>query len=436
MENVVKKNENKIDYRASKYRSLINEIEFDIDVKEALKGQSSFECNVFSELSTLSLKFDYILSGNYMSLASLNDVLLNNIQYNCSHIYFEKITDNIESDNIEKGFQNITERFSVKNIPNDYHEFLVNTGYNILDRVTPSRINEIYFPVLKYDDLNIMIMSVVSFIDSNGITSNRACIVKINRENGNTDFHVNGKSGNFNIGNSNRAKITSPLSFFKYMRNLIGSSFSFTYYPKISTYKMEREKMFLFCNKMNQYLIGEQSMLLNAELSPVIIRQIRKIFKNMNEMNNNIKLDNETRDKIESKIFSTYLGEYITRGFSDGELKEAAKQKGCVCYPTKISFKGHELSRGKASARSKEFPLSFESVFYSLNTDIEIAGELDEFTLAWFDKSFFYENKDLSVSQTTIKIKKDYFSIVLLNTVHRNRKLVEFIEQTVRTAIS
>jgi hypothetical protein len=156
----------------------------------------------------------------------------------------------------------------------------------------------------------------------------------------------------------------------------------------------------------------------------------------MNEMNSNIKLNTEIRDKIESKIFSTYLGEYISRGFPDDELKKSAKQNGCVCYPTKISFKGHELSRGKATARSKEFPLTFESVFYSLNTDIEIAGELDEFTLAWFDNTFFDGNKELSVSQTTIKIKKDYFSIVLLNKKHRNRKLVEFIEQTIRTAIN
>jgi hypothetical protein len=369
-------------------------------------------------------------------LDSLNEIIFNNIKYNCSHIYFEKITDRIKNEDIEKGFRNITERFSLKNIPNDYHEYLLYSGYNILDRVVPSHINEIYFPVLTYDDLMINIMSVVSFIDSDDIPTNRACIISINREDGNTSFHINGKTGRFKIGNSNKAEINSPLSFFKYMKNLIGSSFSFLYEPKQSIYKKDREKMFLFCNNMNQYLIGEQSDLLSNELSPLIIRQIRKIFRNMNEMNSNIKLNTEIRDKIESKIFSTYLGEYISRGFPDDELKKSAKQNGCVCYPTKISFKGHELSRGKATARSKEFPLTFESVFYSLNTDIEIAGELDEFTLAWFDNTFFDGNKELSVSQTTIKIKKDYFSIVLLNKKHRNRKLVEFIEQTIRTAIN
>lgn len=436
MENVVLKIQNEFDYRASSYKSLINEIEFDKYMKELLKEESEFDCNKFGELSTLSLKFNYILNGKYISLDRLNEIILSNIQYDCSHIYFERIMDNIKNDDIEKGFQKITERFSFKNIPNDYHEYLLNTGYNILDRVTPSHVNEIYFPVLEYDDSMIRIMSVVSFIDSDELTSNRACIIQINRKNGDTSFHVNSKSGRFKIANSNKAEINSPLSFFKYMRDLIGSSFSFMYEPKLSTYKKDREKMFVFCNEMNQYLIGEQSNLLSTELSPMIIRQIKKIFKQMNEMNNNIKLDIETRDKIENKIFSTYLGEYISRGFPDNELKKSAKQKGCVCYPTKISFKGQELSRGKASARSKEFPLTFESVFYSLNTDIKIAGELDEFTLAWFDNPFFDKSKELSVSQTTIKINKDYFSIVLLNKKNKNRKLVEFIEQTIRTAIS
>lgn len=416
------------------YISLINESELYKEIVNNLGEDANKE--EFNNLSTPSLKFNYVLSNRHMSLNSLNSLILDNIQFNCSNIFFDKINTRLSDSDIIKAFKKITKSFSLKNVASNYHDELKSSGYNLLDRITGRVEDELYFPVLEFRESYIRIMTVVSFLDSDGIRSKRVCIVKVNRENGQTSFYVNGKLGNFKLKNRDSKIINSPLSFYKEVKFLIGQYFSVLYESKNNTYKIERKKMFLFCNQMNNLMIGHESEGLEELISPILKRQINKISNKMNKMNNNVKLSKETTERIQRKIFSAYLGEYITQGFPDDALKKNSIINGCPCYPTKISFKGQELSRGRASARNKNFPLTFESVFYSLNTDIEMAGELDEFTLAWFDSTFFSEKKVLSVSQTTIKINKSCFSIVLLNKKYKNRELVEFIERTIREAVS
>ncbi|MCD4978773.1 MULTISPECIES: hypothetical protein [Enterococcus] len=416
------------------YISLINESELYKEIIKKIREEANVE--EFNNLSTPTLKFNYVLSNQHISLNSLNSLILDNIQFNCSNIFFEKINTRLDDNDIIKAFERITKNFSLKNVASNYHEELKSSGYNLLDRITASVENELYFPVLEFSKSYIRIMSVVSFLDSDGIRSKRVCIVKINRENGQMSFYVNGKIGKFKLKNLDSITINSPLSFFQEIKLLIGKYLSIVYESKKSVYKKEREKMFIFCKKMNNLMIGQESNALKEYLFSTLKRQIKTISKKMNTLNNNVKLNEDIIERIQGKIFSTYLGEYITQGFPEDTLKKNSIEEGCTCYPTKISFKGQELSRGRASARNKNFPLTFESVFYSLNTDIEISGELDEFTLAWFDKPFFPEKKDLSVSQTTIKINKGYFSIVILNKKYKNREMVEFIERTIRTAIS
>ncbi|GMC12284.1 hypothetical protein [Enterococcus faecalis] len=195
------------------YISLINESELYKEIIKKIREEANVE--EFNNLSTPTLKFNYVLSNQHISLNSLNSLILDNIQFNCSNIFFEKINTRLDDNDIIKAFERITKNFSLKNVASNYHEELKSSGYNLLDRITASVENELYFPVLEFSKSYIRIMSVVSFLDSDGIRSKRVCIVKINRENGQMSFYVNGKIGKFKLKNLDSITINSPLSFFR-----------------------------------------------------------------------------------------------------------------------------------------------------------------------------------------------------------------------------
>lgn len=418
------------DYRAHKYKLLINEIELKKTYK-TIMGENPLEN--LENIGLMQLN-EYLLSNNYKTVNELNDLICENMQYNCSNVFIERTSSQLSDTEIQKGFEKIITKFNLGYAAVQYHEDLKKDGFNLIDRITPNKPNQIVFPVLKFNEKRIQIFSFVNFFDKENSSRIRMCSVDVDRECGNIEFYVNGATGGFTLTH-NEKNITSALGFFKYMRELIRVVFNINFSERDIVCTSERRKMFEFCSKMNDLMIGEYSLELNNHLGSLLNRQINKVFSRMNSLNSKVEIDKLTRQKIKEKLFSTYLGEYITKGYSESELKELARDRGAVCYPTKISFKGQELSRGRASARGKNFPLTFETVFYSLNTDLSLAGQLEDFTVAWFDNNFFEGRNELSVSQTTIKVKKDYFSIVCNNRKNRNKEMTTFVIRTIRRAL-
>lgn len=74
-------------------------------------------------------------------------------------------------------------------------------------------------------------------------------------------------------------------------------------------------------------MIGDYSEELNASLSPILKRQIRKIFSEMNKMNSKVKLDTEKTEMLMKRIFSNYLGEFITTGYNERDLVKKRKKQ-------------------------------------------------------------------------------------------------------------
>lgn len=430
MENLAE--QTSLDYRAHKYELLMNSMEYQ-KVFENILQKKELLLEV-EKYPTVKLMNEYILSNKLVTPNDLNSVICENMQYNCSNVFIENTINQISDMEIQKGFEILVNTYNKEYAAVQYHDYMVGTGFNLIDRITPNKPNKIFFPVLKFDNKNIHIMSFVNFFDKESLPKIRMCCVDINRENGNTEFYVNGIVGGFTLEHDKK-NIPSALSYFKYMRDLVKKVFKLKFSNRDVMYKAEREKMFLFCSELNDAMIGTYSKELTDLLSPLISNQIDSIFNKMNAINDKVKSDEITKDRIKEKLFSTYLGEYITKGHTEIDLKKLAKSKGAVGYPTKISFKGQELSRGKATARGKNFPLTFETVFYSLNTDISLAGQLEDFTIAWFDDDFFNGSGKLSASQTTIKIKKDYFSIVCNNRKNKNKEMTTFVVRAIREAL-
>lgn len=424
--------EQTLDYRAHKYEPLINGIEYKKIFEEVLE-KNGLPLEV-EKYPTIKLMNEYVLLNRLVKLTDWNNIICENMKYNCSNVFIESTSNQINDEDIQKGFEELIDTYNKEYTAVQYHDYMFSEGFNLIDRITPNKPNKIVFPVLEFNDKNIQIVSFVSFYDKEGTSRIRMCCVNINRVSGDTEFYVNGIVGGFTLDH-NKRNVPSALSYFKYMRELVSGVFKLNFSKRERVYKLEREKMFYFCSKLNDAMIGDYSKELSKLLIPLISNQIDSIFDKMNAVNNKVKSDEITKNRIKDKLFSTYLGEYITKGHTEMDLKELARSKGTVGYPTKISFKGQELSRGKATARGKKFPLTFETVFYSLNTDISLAGQLEDFTIAWFDEDFFKDSEEFSASQTTIKIKKDYFSIVCNNRKNKNKEMTTFVVKAIRGAL-
>lgn len=425
--------ENELDFRASSYKLLVNEIELKKTYHDRLRTNEEQTLEELHDYNGINPSMKYLIMNDYCTLNEVNNILSENMKYNCSNIFLEKLAHGLTDIQIEQGFENINTLYNKKYMATNYHSYLNTKDFNLIDRVIPDKNENVFFPILKYDSNKIEIFCFISFVDKKLDKRLRMCCVEVDRKTNASTFFVNGTTGSLKIVNDHNNDISSPNSFFKYVKKTIEKLFKIQFTERTNKKLIEkRERMFEFCNDMNNIMIGDISEELFEELTSLIDGQISRTFGRMTKMNNQVKSNTIVKKKLNDKIFSAYLGEFITMGFNETELKRKARLVNAPCYPTKISFKGHELARGKAMTRGKEFPLTFETIFYSINTDLSLAGELEEFTVAWFDSDFFEDSTELETSQTTVKVKKDYFSITMGNKKYKNKGLTEFVLSTIR----
>lgn len=226
MEEVFEVSNQSIDYRASSYKNVIHEDELKQVLLETIEQNGkTIDISLFDDLKTLHDIFFYILENRLLSVIDLNRLILENIRFNCSNIFFEKVSGHITDEDIKSGINNISSFYSLKNTPTNYHEDFSESGYNLIDRITSKNINELYFPVIEYDENSVNIMASVKFLEKDGNTSLRVCIIYLDRKTRYATFYVNGKTGSFNIINDNKVYISSGATFFKRIRDLINSFF-------------------------------------------------------------------------------------------------------------------------------------------------------------------------------------------------------------------
>lgn len=309
------------------------------------------------------------------------------------------------------------------------------SGFNLLDYVVTTKSNKMFFPLLEYDADTIRILCIVQY-ETKKDREHRMCSIIVNRSNNDVSFYINGTVGSFELSNYNKETVSGAKAFFDLLKRFLSSYLKVTFIQRNLIYQSEREKIFLFCKKLNQCMIEDYSKDLEVGVGSTLNGQITRIFNQLRKMNDAIKVDSKTKENVYNKIFDTYLGQYITKGYTESDLKDKAIEKGMYCYPTKISFTGQELSKGKAKTRGKKIPLVFEDVFYSLNTDIDNAKKLEEVTIAWFDQKFFGSKNEKDVSQTTITVSKKYMLITMNNSVNKNKGMTMYVEQTIRKILN
>lgn len=420
------------DYRSKIYKDIINEIELKKSCMEYLSGANiSYVEEDFKQLNSIQQISNYMIHQKQVSLSNFNELYLEVLTYSCSNIFLEKTSTKLSDEEIEKGFKRIITEINKEVVTVEQYELMEEHGYNLLDYVSTRDDNKLVFPVLKYDVSKIELFCIVQFTDD---TKRRfkACTIRVNRRNNNVTFYMNGTIGKFVIDNYKGKSFSGSKIYMPFLRDFLKKFLGIHFISENIGYQEDKEKLFLFCQNISNALINDYAEELEAEFESFIDRQISNAFGKLKRINTNVKVDKKSRKTVYDKIFNTYLGLYITNGYTEIDLKEKALKKGIPCYPTSIFFTGQELAKGKAKSSDKKVPLAFENVFYSLKTDFTNSKKLEEVTIAWFDKSFFNEKNEMSASQTTIKIKKKYFLITMNNSVNKNKRMTRFVENTIR----
>lgn len=429
-------NKNTFSYRSSKYRKIINEKELKKTCIEYLEAHSiAFNQEEFDDVATITGWARYMCKEKHVSISEFNNIIFSNMTFTCSNIFLDKITSNISDKDIEVFFEFIINNINKDLVGIDQFGLMKKSGFNLLDYAVTTQSNKMFFPLLEYDTDTIKILCIVQF-ETKKDREHRMCSIIVNRSNNDVSFYINGTVGGFELSNYNKETVTGAKAFFDLLKRFLSSYLKVTFIQRNLIYQSEREKIFLFCKNLNQCMIEDYSKDLEVGIGSTLNGQITRTFNHLRKMNDAIKVDSKTKENVYNKIFDTYLGQYITKGYTESDLKDKAIEKGMYCYPTKISFTGQELSKGKAKTRGKKIPLVFEDVFYSLNTDIDNAKKLEEVTIAWFDQKFFDSKNEKDVSQTTITVSKKYMLITMNNSVNKNKGMTMYVEQTIRKILN
>lgn len=423
-------------YRSNKYRKIINEKELKKTCIEYLEVHSiAFNPEDFNDIGTITGWARYMCEEKHISISEFNNIVFSNMTFTCSNIFLDKITNSISDKEIENFFEFIINNINKDLVGIDQFELMNKSGFNLLDFAVTTKSNKLFFPLLEYDADTIKILCIVQY-ETKKDREHRMGSIIINRSNNDVSFYINGTLGSFELSNYNKETVSGAKGFFDVLKKFLNSYLKVTFIQRNLYYQIEREKIFLFCKKLNQCMIEDYSKDLEDGIGSTLTGQITRTFNQLRKMNNSIQVDRKTKNNVYNKIFDTYLGQYITKGYTEDDLKNKAIEKGMYCYPTKISFTGQQLSKGKAKTRGKKIPLVFEDVFYSLNTDIDNAKKLEEVTIAWFDQNFFGGKDEKNVSQTTITVNKKYLLITMNNSANKNKGMTMYVEQAIRKILN
>lgn len=418
------------------YDHVVNLREFKISIEAVLEANgSAYERETISSLGSISTIYKYtVLENKFISDDFFLNEILDNITYSVSsNFYFDTLTRPITDLEIVDTIKLINKRYNNSYVSVDELPFLNDSGYNLLNIIQPRHLNKVVVPVCRYDDKIFELLFVYKYKKNDGSISFRTCSVTINREDLCVYFFCNNSGGRFKTEEDDitQSEIISADTFYYFTKKLLTDQLNYDFEPHDS--KAEKGLMFKFCNLLNKAMVQEFESELTRKIEAICNRQIKEIASTLGSQ---VTLDEITQNKIYKKIFSTYLGEYMVRLCDEKDLVLIAQDRNLPGYPTLINFVSSTASKGRTKTKNKNSPLTFEEVYYSLNTDFSENQELEEWRISWFESYFFDKAKLIDVSQTTIKITGNHFKVVNLNTIRRTKRMVLFIIGTIRDNLS
>lgn len=365
--------------------------------------------------------------------SKLKDIFIRNIIFHTvSHVYINKLSSTVSLSSIEKritdGVNTLTANFSgiaKQSFKNDY--------YNLIDEVTISESDIMYYPSFYKKGNSIILFSSVRVNNRSGKSIIVPGMVTVDLESGIIySFLCNRFSG----GRSKDALLWSIGEYQDMLMKKLKTAFNISCYEvSDEEEKLYKKNMFKSCQKMNRKLIEDYEKKILNDM-PTIDTHVKHLLSNLNSI---VPLSRNDKEKVRKKIISLCVGEYMTKKVKSLELKKKALFKGLKGYPTRIKFSGMDASSSNTKSSGKDHPLPIHEIFHSLNASFEYFGSITEWRIAWFNKYLFANTRDFgkssSVSQATIKVSSGSVIINLLPRENKNEEMVRYIVEEVQSDV-
>ncbi len=377
----------------------------------------------FSEISNFMKKTAIPLG----ILRDLNDSLVKHIIYHSvSHIYMYNINTPLTIETIEKKLVNNID--SLTGNWSDTAQANIAEGdmyYNLIDSIAPSHGNEIYYPAFFKTSSNINLFSVFRAVTKTGDSIIIPSLAVLDTNKSILMILIPNK---FRGRKSDDVVIRSPESYCKILISKISMICDISIKKIDDSYERALKKnLFTSCVKMNRKLVEDYEDQL-LEKMPPIKKHINNIITNIGKV---VCLTRKDKEKIEKKILSTCVSEYMTKAVKPTDLQKKALEKGLQGYPTKIKFDGLDSSSGGTRSSSRNSPLPIHEIFHSINTSFVYFGTIKECRIAWFNKYLFPDKEEFinksSVSQANIKISSDRVFINIMSKTNKNEVMINYV---------
>lgn len=363
----------------------------------------------------------------------LKDIFIRNIIFHTvSHVYINRISSTVNLSSVEKrineGVNLLTANFSgisKQSIRSDY--------YNLIDEVTISESDIMYYPAFYKKGDSLILFSSVKLNNRSGKAIIVPGMVKIDLENRMIYFFLCNK---FAGGRSKDSLLWSIGEYRDILMKKLKTAFNISYYEiSDEEERVYKKNMFKSCQKMNRKLIEDYEKKILNDM-PTIDTHVKHLLSNLNSI---VSLSKTDKEKVRKKIISLCVGEYMTKEVKSLELKKKALSKGLRGYPTRIKFSGMDASSSNTKSSGKDHPLPIHEIFHSLNASFEYFGSITEWRIAWFNKYLFANTRPFgnssSVSQATIKVSSGSIIINLLPRENKNEEMVKYIVDEVQSDV-
>ena len=188
---------------------------------------------------------------------------------------------------------------------------------------------------------------------------------------------------------------------------------------KYINYKKDRVSMYEMCRHLDNNMLDELRKEIELKNSDTIKKMVDTAVE---ELFGKAIVPQVDKDILNIRIKSLFLATYLDVMTEDEDLINIAKHKKLVGYPTKVSFRTKNSSKGATGTSGANEPVATSVMFHSLYTDFKEALELPNWSLSWF-KDFKHTTHSTMVFQTSVVSTKDNFKVIFKNKNHIGKEL-------------
>ncbi|GAB6255135.1 hypothetical protein [Peribacillus sp. N1] len=397
-------------------------------LKSAVKEQTGFEEE--KEDEPFATYYSRFLTEKYSEREILERVFFESIFYGrLTNVFINKIKNPMITEVVFKQLVKrlIEDMNSRNNLTPDVKRLMTENGFYIMDLVYTTEKNTFlagYDYTLAGNHINkarFLVVQVVPIQKDGGQISMRYLVCAIEIDYTNQTFVVALKNmpnivEEDDDENSDEEIQRTVMKAYKKFSTLIITHLQLQKYIK---YKKDRTSMFEMCKYLDNIMLDELRQEVETKTSGTIKALVDTATE---ELFGKPRVPLVNKENLKVRFNSLLLATYLDVMTEDDDLIYIAKHNKLVGYPTKVSFRSKNSSKGATGTSGANEPVATSVMFHSLYTDFQEALELPNWSLSWF-KDINHLTHSTDVCQTSVVSTKENFKVTFINKNHIGKEL-------------